>query len=159
MATCSSVMWTVIALDLVCHGYPLHRVQFPLEPELELNINHCIMLLSSHLGVVSIKPRAISASCTDVFVSVRLSPHLHHHHTPVELLTLYHPHNKVTINEAMIPFKGHSSSTYQKNLWREHSRFGQGQIFFFYSKVSSGLRGIGSVGPKWLVDKLLQGSG
>ena len=33
-----------VALVLVCHGYPLHRVQFPPEPELELlNVNHCIM--------------------------------------------------------------------------------------------------------------------
>ena len=35
--------FTGVALDLVCHGYPLHQVQFPLEPELELNVNHCIM--------------------------------------------------------------------------------------------------------------------
>ena len=30
-------------IDLVCHGYPLHRVQFPLEPELELNVVLCFM--------------------------------------------------------------------------------------------------------------------
>ena len=40
----------LVALVLVCHGYPLHRAQFPLEPELELNVHYVQYALEFTLG-------------------------------------------------------------------------------------------------------------